>query len=324
MHKKQLMHYKPAYENGQLLLADDFIREQQHHADALRRHSLELHGVGVVRGLEVARASDSAVSVSPGVAIDGRGRQVVLHTAEVLELQGASASGQMAVTLGYRTEREGPDGGHGREIGCHALVRVAAGIEEGDLVLATLRLDERGRLAADGVSGYGRRELPRVAPASVLLDSLHPSLRTGWLRMPFRPTVIPQDQKDAQPPFRIGPTMSVAHKEIDGKPNTRGAGGTMAVMLPPHATHIHKFRVAGNANEKKIRVELFKGGWDGKSMQHVAVKLVEREFSDSPYDQVFDIPQELGGIDPEGSTLSMELRSAGYAEVSLVAMQVSY
>jgi hypothetical protein len=73
MQKKQLMHHKPAYENGQLLLADDFIREQRYHAHSLNRHALELHGVGVVRGLEVARASDSSISVNPGVAIDAAG-----------------------------------------------------------------------------------------------------------------------------------------------------------------------------------------------------------------------------------------------------------
>jgi len=35
MHKRQLMTRKPAYSHGQLLLADDFIAEQQYHVHAL-------------------------------------------------------------------------------------------------------------------------------------------------------------------------------------------------------------------------------------------------------------------------------------------------
>ena len=49
MDKKQLIAQKPAYRNGQLLLADDFIAEQRYHIHAGRRHSLNLHGWGVVR-----------------------------------------------------------------------------------------------------------------------------------------------------------------------------------------------------------------------------------------------------------------------------------
>lgn len=323
MQKKQLMHYKPAYEDGQLLLADDFIREQRYHAHSLHRHALELHGVGVVRGLEVARASDSSISVGPGLAIDARGRQVVLSNAEVLDLQSAHAAGRMAVTLGYRTERQA-EGEHGREIGCYAVLRASAGIEEGDVVLAILQLDDHGRLPADGVSLVERRLLHRVPPGSVTIESLHDALRVGWLRMPFRPTVMPQDQADAQPPFRIGPTESVAHKEIDGKPNTRGAAGTMAILMPPQARRIHRLRIAGAANDKKIWVELFRGGWDADKKEHVAQSLLKREIRGGAYDETFEIPPEHRELDHETGTLSMDLRSEGFAKVSLVAVQISY
>jgi hypothetical protein len=330
MQKMQLMHYKPAYENGQLLLEDDFIREQRYHAHALNRHRLHLHGVGVVFGLEVARASDTSVSVSPGVAIDAKGREVVLSKGDVLDVQGQQGSARLSVTLGYRSQRQPGDGQHDHEIGCYAVLRLASGNEEGDIVLATVQLDDRGRLGADAVSDEGRRALPRLPPRSVTLASFADELRVGWLRMPFRPTTLPQDTEGGvPPPFRVGPTEAVTHeklKDSQGKeaPNTRGGGGTMALLLPPHANHIHQFRIAGRLNEKKLRVQMFKGGWDPKDKKHVAIRLFDREISGGPYDQSIPIPQEHVVLDPEYSTLSLDIRSDGQASVSLVAIQVAY
>ena len=308
MHKKQLMHRRPSYQDGQLLREGDFIREQQYHDTLLRRHSLHLHGTGVVRGLEVSSASDQSLAVSPGVALDGRGREILLEKAEVLDLSGAPASSQLSVTVGYRSEWQRKD--DDPNIDCFAMLRVSGGVDEYDVLLATVRLDDRGRIAAGGVDNSVRRllRMPRV----------------GWLRMPFRPIMVPQDQKDAQPPFRVGPTEAAAHKDYDGKPNTRGAAGTMAILLPPMAVRIHRLRVAGAANEQKVQVELFKGGWDAKAKKHDAVKLLEREITGAPFDETFPVPAELSRVDGETSTLSLELRSTSYSRVSLIAVELSY
>jgi hypothetical protein len=188
-----------------------------------------------------------------------------------------------------------------------------------------VQLDDRARVAANAISLAGRQHLRTpIAPGSVTAAALDEHLRKGWLRMPFRPTTIPQDQSDAQPPFRVGPTETVAHKEIDGRPNTRGAGGTMAILLPPQTMRIHRLRVAGAANEKKLVLELFKGGWDPHQKKHVAVPLLKQEIGGAPYDETFEIPHEHGDVHLECSTLSLELRSEGYARVSLIAIEVSY
>jgi len=79
MQKRQLINKKPAYYRGQLLLEDDFIAEQRYHANARYRHSLNLHGWGIVRGLEVRHAGANEVVVSPGFAIDGRGHEIDLQ-----------------------------------------------------------------------------------------------------------------------------------------------------------------------------------------------------------------------------------------------------
>jgi len=325
MHKRQLMNRKPAYSHGQLLLADDFIAEQQYHVHALYRHSLNLHGVGAVRGLEVTRASDSSLHVSPGFAIDGKGREIELRQPEVLELQGLGAGAVVSVTLGYRTERQEKDREPDKAIDCYAVLRVSGGIEEGDIVLASVKLDDQARIGPQSIDTTSRqRYRTLIAPGSVGAAALDGHLRKGWLKTPFRPIAIPQDQADAQPPFRVGPTETVAHKEFDKQPNTRGAAGTMAILLPPQASRIHRLRVAGAANEKRIRVELFKGGWDPQNRKHVAVSLVRHEIPEGAYDETVRIPDEVADVHLECSTLSLELRAEGYARVSLIAVEVSY
>jgi hypothetical protein len=325
MHRKQLMYRKPAYFDGQLLLAEDFIAEQKHHAHALRRHSAALHGFGVLRGLEVTRAGDGALQVGAGFAVDGRGREIELRQPEVLELQGQGAGAPLAVTLGLRTEPADPTGEPGRTLDCFAVLGVSGGIVEGDVLLAMVRLDAQGRLGPDAIDTTARQRLRTpVAPGSIDAAALDDHLRRGWLKTPFRPIALPQDQADAQPPFRVGATETAAHKEIDKQPNTRGAAGTMAIQLPPQALHIHRLRVAGAANEKKIRLELFKGGWDPENRKHVAVSLLKREIAAGAYDETMPIPDADAQVHLECSTLSLELRAEGYARVSLIAVEVSY
>jgi hypothetical protein len=325
MQKKQLLTRKPAYEHGQLLLAEDFIAEQQFHIHARYRHALNLHGTGVVRGLEVTRASDSSISVSPGFAVDGRGREIELRQSEVLELQGLPAASLLSVSVGYRTERPDKDREHDRTIDCYALLRVSSGIDEGDVLLANVQLDERARLGANAISTASRQRLrTSLAPGSVTAAALDDHLRKGWLRMPFRPIGLPQDQADTKPPFRVGPTEARAHQKWQDQPNTQGAGGTMAILLPPQATRIHQLRVAGAANEKKITVQLFKGGWDPQKRSHISELILKHEIPEGAYDVMVPIPDERAAVDSEYSTLSLELRADGFARVSLVAVEISY
>ena len=69
---------RPHYFLGQMLSPDDFALEQQYHRDM--RHLLNRRlGSGVVEGLNVSIGAKGAVTVTPGIAIDPRGREIV-HT----------------------------------------------------------------------------------------------------------------------------------------------------------------------------------------------------------------------------------------------------
>ncbi|WON73521.1 hypothetical protein [Nitrosospira sp. Is2] len=327
MRKKQLIGKKPAYFQGQLLLADDFIDEQKYHMNELARHSLNLHGWGILRGLEVTRGSDTSINVGSGFAIDARGREIPINQPEVLDLSAFAPSSLLQITLSYETEQPSKER---RRIECYGVVAASTGIEESAVVLATVQLDQAGKLTAESISTTNRRHLRTVlSPGSVTASALDPSLRKGWLRLPFRPTTIPQDQAGgAPPPFRIGSTEARSHKDYNGSPNTNGAGGTMAFPLAPGVTHLHRLRIAGQENEKKLSVALFRGGWDAVNKKHLGgrdnpmSKLLDEEIARGAYDRTYEV--EDGELDPECSTLSIDIRSTGYIRVSLVAVELSY
>ena len=63
--------------SGKLLTVEDLALEQEFVREKLKRHNRHLHGFGVVFGLEVSR-SGSAVVISPGLAIDCQGNEIVV------------------------------------------------------------------------------------------------------------------------------------------------------------------------------------------------------------------------------------------------------
>ena len=327
MQKKQLITRKPAYHHGQLLLEDDFIAEQQFHSEARYRHARSLHGFGVAHGLEVARAGELAITVSPGFAVDRRGHEIELREAEELELHGLPAGALAWVTIGYRSERAERGREADNRIDCYADLRIATGFEPNDVRLARIQLDERGRLEHHAINHQERDHLRTViAPGSITAEALDAQLRTGWITMAFHPSGIPRDEEDAQPPFRVGATQAVAHREFDGQPNQRGAGGTMTIMLPPGVQHIRRFCVAGADNERGMTVKLLKGGFDPRPrvMRHLRDEVATIEIGAGAYCETVEIHETHRTVGDRYRTLSVDIRAQGFASVSLVAIEVSY
>lgn len=324
MKKRQLLHKKPGYFRGQLLLEDDFIAEQHYHAHARDRHALNLHGWGIVRGLEVFRVDETTVAVSPGYAVDGQGHEIELREEERLNVSSCPAQSLVAISLGYEEagadESGGEEGQRVRE--CYGVLTAAVGVPEAAVVLASVQLNEHGHVGPDAVSFANRRHLKTpIMPGSVNAVALDVHLRTGWLRMPFHPTPIPRDKDEPPPPFRVGPTQAHAHRDYDGKDNTRGAAGSMAILLPPGVTRVLRLRVAGEENEARLVVELLSGGWDPEKRKHIVRSLLKADVNPGAYDVTWNI--EKGHLHAETSTLALEIRSDGYVRVSLVAVEVT-
>ncbi len=68
---------RPNFLAGQLLSADDLRAEQVYQRDRARLHNRLLHGWGVVDGLD-ARSHGGRIIVSPGLAFDSYGDEIIL------------------------------------------------------------------------------------------------------------------------------------------------------------------------------------------------------------------------------------------------------
>jgi hypothetical protein len=91
------------YYNSQFLKETDFNDEQLYHNQMRRFHNRALHTWGIVQGLEIARVADTAkVTVSPGIAIDRLGQEIVLpNTSDEKALDGFAAGAKVYVTIRY-------------------------------------------------------------------------------------------------------------------------------------------------------------------------------------------------------------------------------
>lgn len=88
--------------NGQFLTAADFEADQKYHIEMRRLHNRRLHGLGIVEGLEVTVGGSDFVTVvvSPGIALDGLGREIIVDQPLRIEL-GPCAVETCFVTLQY-------------------------------------------------------------------------------------------------------------------------------------------------------------------------------------------------------------------------------
>src|SRR5919204_5881593 len=104
------MNERPRYFQGQVLGVDDLEQEQLYHGEKARRHTRELHGWGIVRGLEVeaGRPRKPEVKISPGYAIDGRGEEIVVGTGVTVDLSGHAAGTMLYVAVRYDERLERP------------------------------------------------------------------------------------------------------------------------------------------------------------------------------------------------------------------------
>ena len=100
---------------GRLLTADDLAREQAAARERQWLHNRALHGYGVATGFGVTVEGDS-VEVSPGLAIDALGREIVLTSPRCLDASSVvhESHGRVQVVIAWAEvpadEVTGPDG----------------------------------------------------------------------------------------------------------------------------------------------------------------------------------------------------------------------
>ncbi len=149
---------------GQLLGAGDLQAEQDYQRDKLRRHTLALHGSGIVRGLEVRIEDDGCaqsmqVHIGPGVGVDPLGELLVLPVCVVRALPTVTEE-PVHVTLRLWEQPCDPTPGPGDAV-VHArieeacIVGIGSGVPPQALVLAVLQAHEGRWRVAVGRSNHG-------------------------------------------------------------------------------------------------------------------------------------------------------------------------
>lgn len=74
------------YYSGKVLSAGNFEMEQRYANDKRRLINRFVEGAGVVCGLDVVAVSEDTISVEPGIALDGSGREIVVEAPDVKKL----------------------------------------------------------------------------------------------------------------------------------------------------------------------------------------------------------------------------------------------
>ncbi len=331
----KIIDQRPYYYHEQLLLADDFLAEQNYHVGARRRHNLKLHGWGIVDGLSVERASDASVLLRPGAAVDPNGAEIVLEQSEEIHLKEFNPGEELRIEIAYEDNacpQEDADEPKNRRNCCLSIAITSPSEARVGVLLATLKLDSEGKVDQGLIDLSQADRLRRLAPGSVTAGELHPSLKRGWLRMPLRPVPLvnkPEGVEEIPPPFRVGATQAMTPDPKDAGDKDRGAAGTMDIPVPPRATAVTGLRLAGPKNEGQVRLQLFVGGWDNNNGgKHRKDPLLTEDpkkteiIKSAPFDEAFPIAN--GKLDPEYSTLSLWVMGTKRTAISLVAVEFEY
>lgn len=96
------------YFHYQFLQENDFTDEQDYHVSMRRRHNQDFHTWGRVQGLVVSfTASERKVTISPGMAVDSLGREIIIESNHEVDLQ-SHAGKSVYLVLAYKKEETDP------------------------------------------------------------------------------------------------------------------------------------------------------------------------------------------------------------------------
>jgi hypothetical protein len=302
------------YFTHQLLHEQDFKDEQTYHVEMRRRHNRIFHSWGVVEGLEVRQHGEHEITIDPGMALDRSGREIILFESATRDLSSFSHNSDAYITIGYLDQMDEVD--HLSAGGIEGYTRITETAEiherrhdhldEDALVLARVRLSDHGHIEHIDMAPSVRKVAREVA-----------SPVAGWMRLPFKPVRLN--------PVKIGSHLAAGSDsseydfivdEARAYCGERGARGSMQIPVPPGATHVSGFRLAGETRGE-VRVRLFRTGWnlaDGKGEQSI---LLEETLMNGSFHKHVDVKSSLD----ESQALAVSIKAEGESEIWLVAVR---
>lgn len=183
------------YFNSQFLVERDFLDEQSYHITMRRLHNRALRSWGVVNGLNVTKSGDRQVSISPGLAVDNAGREIVVLGTQTHAFSPTAASVDLYLTLAYRDFRDPADLDNSGGVSDHTRITerplvtssTSAPPADGSVItLARVTLDAAGNVSPS-IDGSVRR-MSLITPGGDFearsLKLTDPSVdRAGWPRL---------------------------------------------------------------------------------------------------------------------------------------------
>jgi hypothetical protein len=160
------------YFTSQFLVEEDFTDEQTYHREMRHRHNQSLHTPGVVNGLMVSKAGNKQVKVSPGIAIDREGQEIVLFSeSAAITLDNANTDVFVMIEYGETQKEKAQDNGSDsqfRRIQEDPKITFSTSRpSEGSslILLASVTLDKKGNIV-----GVPDNQVRTVAGAANALD----------------------------------------------------------------------------------------------------------------------------------------------------------
>ncbi len=303
------MHVKrPNYFTHQLLLEQDFKDEQSYHIEMRRRLNRLFHSWGVLEGLEVQRKGEREITITPGVALDREGREIVLLHPATRDLGAWSRDSHAFVTIAYDEGWQEED--HHSAGGVEGYTRVsetpkiteekAQPNKDGAVItLARVSINEAGHVHRIDMDASIRKSAVPANPGA------------GWVRLPFKPVHL---GKKASGPLKIDTGEPFIVDEATAHCDHRGARGSMAIPVPPGAKRIVGFRVAGETRGT-VTVSLHRTGWNLHQNKGEKTELVMEIVQGETFHK--DIPVE-SNLD-ESHTLAVAIIAQGESTIWLIA-----
>ena len=301
------------YFTHQFLREQDFKDEQSYHVEARRRHNRLFHGWGVVEGLEVRQQGEHEIIVEPGLAVDKEGREIQLSQSATRNLSSFSHDTEAYITIEYLEKMEEED--HQSTGGVEGYVRVSElaeiherrheHLDEGAVVLARVRIGPHGHIEHVDMTPAARKS------AKEAVSAVH-----GWLRLPFKPVRLNPLIIDSTPAGGGSGEYDFLIDEAKAFSRENGARGSMQIPVPPGATHVTGFRVAGSTRGEVV-VRLFRTGWNVAEGAGEKTKLLEESLIGGSFHKEVEVHSALD----ESHALAVSIRAESQAEIWLVAVK---
>jgi hypothetical protein len=301
------------YYTHQFLREQDFKDEQNYHLEMRRRHNRLFHSWGVVQGLEVQRKGEREITISPGMAVDVEGKEIVLLNTITRDLSSFNRDSHTYVTIRYNETMDEAD--HHAAGGVEGYVRVSELPEiserkheppkDGSVVtLARVQLNDLGHV--------GHIEMG----AAVRKRALAPNPAEGWVRLPFKPVRLN--------PVRIGRKLVRVVTEEEAEEfivdeataycGEKGARGSMGIPVPPSASKLVGFRIAG-ATSGSVTVHLHRTGWNVQENKGEKTELLKETLTGPTFHRAVHVDTTLD----ESHALAVSVIADGESTLWLVA-----